>query len=174
MEKNKEKFLEKSKKIHNNKYDYSLVEYKGDKIKVKIICPIHGMFEQEPHNHLKYGCFKCGVENSTKSRYYSTKEYIKKAIEIHGYKYDYSKTVYKKHDDKVIIICKEHGEFLQVARTHIKGSNCPKCVSNANMTTEKFIKKAMDAHKDKYNYSLVECNISSQKVKIICPLHGGI
>ena len=55
-----EEFIEKFSKIHNNKYDYSLVNYgKNNKEKVKIICPIHGIFEQSPRLHLNYGCPKC-------------------------------------------------------------------------------------------------------------------
>jgi len=54
-------FVEKANKIHNNKYDYSLVEYINSKSKIKIICPIHGVFEQTPAKHLMgRGCQKCG------------------------------------------------------------------------------------------------------------------
>ena len=49
----KEDFIERAKLFHNNKYDYSLVEYKNARTKIKIICPIHGIFEQTPDNHLK-------------------------------------------------------------------------------------------------------------------------
>ena len=51
-------FIEKAKKVHNNKYDYSLVKYKNSttKIKIKIICPIHGIFMQPPITHYKSGC----------------------------------------------------------------------------------------------------------------------
>ena len=45
-------FIEKSKKIHNSKYDYSLVKYVNNTTKVKIICPVHGVFEQTPASHL--------------------------------------------------------------------------------------------------------------------------
>lgn len=56
-----EAFKIKSKLIHGDKYDYSLSEYKGDKIKTKIICKEHGIFEQRPNNHIKQnaGCPKC-------------------------------------------------------------------------------------------------------------------
>ena len=37
-----EEFIEKAKKIHGDKYDYSLVEYKGTYNKVKILCSMHG------------------------------------------------------------------------------------------------------------------------------------
>ena len=56
----KEEFIKKANKVHNNKYDYSLVEYRGNKNHIKIICPIHGEFEQRPDKHLRgQGCPKC-------------------------------------------------------------------------------------------------------------------
>lgn len=62
----KEKFIEKSNKIHNNKYDYSKAVYQNTETKVCIICPEHGEFWQTPHNHLcttkPQGCPKCGKE----------------------------------------------------------------------------------------------------------------
>lgn len=62
-----EQFIEKSKKVHGNKYNYSLVNYKGSNNKVKIICPIHGTYEQEASVHLKgIGCPKCTLKNQTK------------------------------------------------------------------------------------------------------------
>lgn len=72
----KEEFIEEANKTHNNKYDYSLVEYKNKKIKVKIICPIHGVFEQSPENHLKgYNCRECNKDARRKHDeiYYVTK-----------------------------------------------------------------------------------------------------
>ena len=53
-----ENFIEKAKKIHGDKYDYSKVEYVNNRTKVCIICPEHGEFWQSPNKHLhtKYGC----------------------------------------------------------------------------------------------------------------------
>lgn len=60
-------FVEKCKNIHNNKYDYSLVCYVNNKVKVKIICPKHGIFEQTPDMHMKgSGCPKCKTEKARK------------------------------------------------------------------------------------------------------------
>lgn len=57
-----EQFIERARAKHGDKYDYSKVEYKDTHTLVKIICPIHGEFEQQPHNHLMgYGCVMCGV-----------------------------------------------------------------------------------------------------------------
>ena len=82
-------FIEKAKQIHNDKYDYSKVNYVNSRTKVCIICPEHGEFWQTPHNHLKgYGCTKCGKEKSHLSKI-TTEDFIAKSKEIHGNKYDY-------------------------------------------------------------------------------------
>ena len=55
-------FIERAKRIHGNKYDYSKVNYVNNSTKVEIICPIHGSFWQEPRNHIgsnRQGCPKC-------------------------------------------------------------------------------------------------------------------
>lgn len=54
-------FIEDAKKIHGDQYDYSLVDISGKSKKVKIICPIHGVFEMTPSNHIHkgQGCPKC-------------------------------------------------------------------------------------------------------------------
>jgi len=59
-----EEFIIEAKEKHGDVYDYSLVEYKNTDTKVKIICPSHGVFEQLPWGHLKYGCRQCGVHTS--------------------------------------------------------------------------------------------------------------
>ena len=122
-------FIEKAKQIHNDKYDYSKVNYVNSRTKVCIICPTHGEFWQTPHNHLKgYGCAECGKEKSHLSKM-TTEDFIVKSKEIHGNKYDYSKACYKTCDTKVCIICPEHGEFWQTPSNHINGSGCPKCAN---------------------------------------------
>lgn len=54
-------------------------------------------------------------------------EFVKRANKKHNYKYDYSKVSFKKLDNKVCIICPEHGEFWQQANNHLQGQGCPKC-----------------------------------------------
>jgi hypothetical protein len=163
-----EEFIQKAKKIHGDKYDYSLVEYKDAKTKIKIICPKHGKFEQIPKNHLSgYQCPKCvgGVK-------YSQTEFLNKAKQKHGFKYDYSKVKYKNSLTKVIIICAKHGEFIQRPGKHLLGQGCPKCSPGKILTTREFIKRANKIHSNKYNYSLTVYKNTDSKVKIICPKHG--
>ena len=64
-------FIEKATKIHDSLYDYSLVEYTTMRKKVKIICPVHGVFEQKPisHIHSKAGCKKCNNTGWSKTKW---------------------------------------------------------------------------------------------------------
>ena len=117
-------FIEKATMIHNNNYDYSLVEYKNIDTKVKIICPVHGEFVQTPANHLKgSGCLKCSSIN----RRVGNDDFISKAKKIHNDKYDYSLVDYKTSHVKVKINCSKHGEFKQTPHSHLKGQGCPIC-----------------------------------------------
>ena len=58
----------------------------------------------------------------------TTEEFIQRAKEIHGNKYDYSRVEYKSARDYVNIICPRHGVFRQRAYIHLNGSGCIKCV----------------------------------------------
>ena len=163
-------FIEKSKAIHGDKYDYSKVEYVRRHDDVCIICPEHGEFWQLPHIHLKgSGCPICG-RNKGKKRV-TTEDFICKAREVHGDKYDYSKVEYVNAITPVCIVCPEHGEFWQTPSSHLKGYGCKECTGKI-ATTEDFIKKAQEVHGDKYNYSKVEYVNANTKVCIICPEHG--
>ena len=169
-----EEFIEKARKIHDNRYDYSKVEYKNVNTKVCIICPIHGEFWQTPKNHLNgQGCNKCAIDYKANKRKLSLKEFIEKARKIHGNKYDYSKVEYKGIKEKVIIICPIHGEFWQTPNGHLSGCGCAKCSNGGQkLTTKDFVKRAKLLHGDKYDYSKVEYKGMHIKVCIICPIHG--
>ena len=163
-------FITKSKGIHNDKYDYSKVKYKDTKTPVSIICPIHGEFIQSPSLHLKgCGCKKCSSQRSASLRKLNIENFIERAKEIHGDKYDYSKVEYVNNQTKVCIICPEHGEFWQKPSKHLSGQGCKKCIApNANMTTEEFIERAKEIHGDKYDYSKVKFEGIKNPICIIC------
>ena len=163
-----ESFIKKSKKIHGDKYDYSLLDYINSNTKVKIICTIHGKFYQYPGHHInrKYGCPKCS------NRYnYSTIEFIEKSKQIHGDKYDYSLVDYKNNYTRIKIICLIHGIFEQKPNDHLSNHGCPNCIGRFK-TTEQFIQESNIIHNKKYDYSLLKYINSNTKVKIICPTHG--
>jgi hypothetical protein len=163
-----EEFTIKANIIHNNKYDYSLTEYINSKTKIKIICPDHGIFEQQPNNHISgQGCPIC-----TGTKKLTTEEFIFKANVVHNNKYDYSLVQYVTSHIKVKIICPEHGIFEQKPNNHLHGQGCPICMGGCKITIQTFIDKSTAIHDNKYDYSLVEYINSKTKVKIICPDHG--
>lgn len=163
-------FIERSKLIHGDKYDYSKTKYKNSQSKIKIICSEHGEFKQIAINHyLKgSGCNKCsGTYN------YSNKEFIELAKSVHGDKYDYSKTNYLNCNNKIIIICKKHGQFKQTANNHLNGQKCLKCYNeNKLITTVEFIERAKSVHGDKYDYSKTKYKRNNFKLIITCSKHG--
>ena len=127
-----QQIIQEFQSIHNTKYDYSLVEYSTMHTKVKIICSIHGEFEQTPNAHIrqKQGCKKCATILNSNSKKSNTLDFIKKSKEIHKDFYDYSKVLYGKNaHEKVEIICKEHGSFYLTPNSHLsKKTKCPKCM----------------------------------------------
>ena len=169
----KENFIEKARKEHGDKYDYSKVNYVNGKTKICIICPNHGEFWQRPKDHTNgQGCPKCGIEKMCESRTSSKEDFIKKTREVHGNKYDYSKVEYVNSQTKVCIKCPEHGEFWQVPYSHLNGRGCPKCSGCYVPTTEEWIVSARKVHGDKYDYSKVDYKNERTKVCIICHEHG--
>ena len=178
MQDKTENFIDKAKKIHGDKYDYSKVNYVNSKTKVCIICPKHGEFWQEPRHHLsKHGCPMCGKENSDRKQSLTLNEFIEKSNQIHNGKYSYDKVNYVNAETKVCIICPKHGEFWQAPHSHLRGQGCPKCgrernINSIKITNEAFIEKATQIHGGKYDYSKCIYKDSNTKVKIICPIHG--
>lgn len=88
----------------------------------------------------------------------TTEQFVSKAQEVHGDKYNYSKTVYAGRKKKISFICPEHGEISIIAGNHLQGHGCPKCgvsrrAKQRLSTTESFIKRATQVHHGKYDYS---------------------
>lgn len=163
-----QEFINKSKKVHKNKFDYSKVNYINSQTKIEIICPIHGSFFQTPNNHLRNrGCLCC-----SKIKKLLPCEFIERAKKIHKGKYDYSKTRYINHKTKVIIICNKHGEFLQNTNHHLRGNGCSDCGGSAKLTIKEFINRSTKKHKNKFDYSKAIYINNSTKVEIVCSKHG--
>ncbi len=166
-------FINRSNVVHNNKYDYALVEYINNKTKVKIICPEHGIFTQIPSSHISgNGCYKCGIVIRSSKCKDTIPEFINKANIVHNNKYDYSLVEYIASKCKVKIVCQEHGTFEQLPNGHLRGQGCPVCAGTIKLSTDQFISKANHIHNNKYDYSLVEYINNCTKVQIICPVHG--
>ena len=122
-----DEIVKKAKAIHGDKYVYPKFDSMSVTKKMKIICPIHGEFEQVIYAHLRgEGCPKC-VGNRRK---YTTDDFIRDATEKFGNRFDYSKSIYTGRRNKVCIMCKElitennpNGEFWQKPFVHIESTN---------------------------------------------------
>jgi len=170
---NTESFIQKAKKKHKDKYDYSKVNYKNQKHKVIIICPDHGKFEQSPTDHLQgHGCIKCGHKRSIDSLFLTTEDFVTKAKLIHGDKYDYSMVNYKSTHEKILIICPTHGKFKQQPNSHLSGAGCPSCpavTSSGHRELLKFVQSITDEaikENDKETISPYEIDIYIPSNKI--------
>jgi len=163
-----EEFINKAKEVHGTQYDYSKVDYVNNKTKVCLICKEHGDFWQSPQSHTRgQGCPTCGGSHQL-----TTEDFIKKAKAIHGDLYDYSKVSYINSKADVTIGCSQHGWYKQAPHNHLRGRVCRQCAGNITYTTEEFITKAKEVHKDLYDYSKVNYVSSHTKITIGCKEHG--
>lgn len=172
----KQYFLNKSKLLHGDKYNYDLVIINSAKDKVKIICPIHGDFEQIAYLHYTYnGCKKCSYSLIGQKLKLTASEFINKANKVHNYEYDYSKINYIDTNKNIEITCKKGHNFFQSPSNHLSGKGCLICSHSKKgkkKDTEEIIKKAITIHGERYDYSLVNYVNSIKKIKIICKEHG--
>jgi very-short-patch-repair endonuclease len=120
-------FIAKANAVHNNYYEYDLVDFKHTHDNIIISCPTHGEFIQRVNTHLEgCGCPLCGKMKLRKNTDY----FITKAKEIHGDRYDYSNVNYITAHIYVEILCPIHGKFNQKPNTHLKGCGCPSCTES--------------------------------------------
>lgn len=162
-------FISNAKRVHADRYDYSKTEYIDGKSPVTVVCSKHGKFVQMPRKHLLgQGCPACGGKLRL-----TVEEFVGRAKEVHGDKYDYTEVEYVNDRTKLIIICPDHGRFLQTPSVHVHNkAGCPACAGNKRLTSESFVDRAIAIHSERYDYSFVDYINSREKVTIVCPEHG--
>ena len=159
-----EDFINKAKQVQQDNYDYSSTKYTDANTKLTIGCPKHGFFKILPNNFIRRGiCPKCNIEQSALSRRLSIKDFVEKARQVHGDKYDYSKVQYCDRQTKVSIICPVHGEFMQTPAHHLKGCGCQKCKqSHGENFVEQYLQSKNISFQQQYSIHVPE-NIRSSK-----------
>ena len=173
IRKTNDEFIKEAMMIHFDRFDYSLVNYKSNKTKIKIVCKKHGFFEQTPKSHLKgSGCIKCVTKNSK----YKKEEIIQKLIKKYENDYEYPDFEFNSLDDEITLICKKHGDVKKSIKDHLKYS-CKKCYydiigNSLRSSINDFIKRSNNFHNNRYDYSLVNYINNRTKVTIICNSHG--
>lgn len=167
-----ERFIEKAKAVHGDRFQYTNVCYVNSTTKVEIECSIHKTFLQSPSAHLSgQGCPHCAKLITAKK--VTTEQFIAKAEKVHGKgRYDYSNVVYNGNKVKVEIGCTSCGEtFYQKPNAHVSAKmGCRTCkYKDATVTQDEFVRRSELAHgKGRYNYDKAVYTKSSLKVKIFC------
>lgn len=167
---NTEEFIKRAIAVHGNVFNYKKVDYIKSTLKVKLICKVHGVFEQVADVHLRgFGCAKCSGNHP-----YTAQEFTQIAKNIFP-DYDYALCQYINVSTPVAIICKEHGVFYKHPSPHIKKKEgCPKCngYDKFKIDTAEFIDRAIKKHGHLYDYSEVKYINDYTKVNIVCNKHG--
>lgn len=165
----KGKFIQAAKAKFGDRYDYSFFEFVNSSTNSKIVCNIHNHeFYQSPGNHIRtIGCSFCS------GRRISLDDFKVRGNEAHGGKYDYALVIeiLSARNDKLPIICPEHGVFEQTAAVHMTGHGCPSCGGSQLKTHEQFEFAANIIHDGKYKYPGEYFN-SATPTDIECPHHG--
>ena len=165
-------FIEKSKIIHNNYYNYNNTNYVNSKTPCLITCPTHGNFLQKPAKHLMgRGCSKCKGGCPL-----SKEEFIFKATLLYGNQFDYNQTHYINLKIPIVIICSKHKiSFTQAPTQHLNNKKkiCYECVKEQKLLLLKnFIYKSNLIHNYKFTYLKSVYTDVKTKLIITCPIHG--
>lgn len=164
-----EDFINKAQKVHGSFYDYSKSSYISLSKSVKIICPIHGEFEQIASNHLSgKGCSKCGRINKNNPNKFTEEELINRFKYIWGNIYKYPVFIYKNRNQKLNIKCTKCGTiFNQAIRDHLRKRNgCPICQEYKGWSKSQWIKFCENKSIDPMVYVIRFFNNEEEFIKI--------
>lgn len=113
------------KVLYGDRYIFNLDSYKTQKSKIVMFCPVREVWRERRVGDLLNGL---GCQCCTGRAKKCNKVFIKESKNVHGDRYDYSLVKYKNSNERVSVICKEHGVFNIVARNHLYSSQgCPSC-----------------------------------------------
>ena len=167
---------------NNNQYEYSRMveDYVNNRTNMTVTCREHGDFIITPANHNKgVGCMACGRKKTGESRQISQEDFIQACNIKHNFIYDYSLTIYTNCKKKIVVICKQHGQFEVKADSHKCSAGCAKCATERvhekqKTPIETFMSKAVELFGDKFDYSRVRETYDriSSKINIKCNTHN--
>ncbi len=154
-------------------YGLEQVSYTSMDKPITLVCRNHGPFTARAGNVLyrKSGCPKCAGELTGLRSRKPLDYYVEKSRIIHGGRFEYLGVEYQGAAAYLRILCKDHGEFLQLAQDHIKGIGCSKCAVEV-YDHPSFINVATRVHGSRYDYSQAIYNKALSKVIICCKDHG--
>ena len=180
-----EQWIEKARKVHGQKYDYSKTKYLNAKVKVIVTCPDHGDFEINPSNHiqpsLKRGCKGCSGgkfsnwDNAQKRL--SQDSFIKRVSYAAPLNLDFSKAIYRGLKKTVTVVCKLHGEFEAWPSNLFSGQNCSECASaiggkKRRLSSKDIKERITQRFGKKYIIDQSSIKMATEPVRLKCSKHG--
>ena len=162
-----EEFVERARRVHGDRFDYSQTKYRNSDTPVVIDCRIHGAFSQIPYNHLAgKGCKHCAGNQRR-----PVEETLRRLQSIHGNLYLYDLSTFTNTKQRLKATCKLHGRFTVSYYKHLKGAGCPECSRHyQHKAGEYFVKRARAIHGRKYRYGKYAG--AAKKMRITCSVHG--
>ncbi len=172
-------FFERLHEMYGNRYDTSLVDYKGSEKHITLICPEHGLFTIRPRTLINgekgkapHGCWKCvGLQDPSETPHLTAKEFYRRVGIIYRNK---SITFKRKREvsmkTKITAICAKHGEITHTVKWWLSHKGCEYC--NGRFFPGDWIKNAKAVHGNKYEYVGEAPKTKMSLIHYICPKHG--
>lgn len=129
-------------------------------------CLKHGEISGTFKTISRTGCTKCNLEKKQSSL---QKKFVEKSLIKHDNKFSYEKVQYINSKEKVIVVCKKHGDFRISPANHLNGNGCESC---SKLDILDFIERSKLIHGSKYIYDKAIYINDITKIEIICPKHG--
>lgn len=166
-----EEFIHKSKEIHGDKFDYSLVIFTGVNKKVELVCNDCGdHIHQTPSNNLMgNSCMRC-----SRRKPHTTETFVDMITKIHGDKFGYHAVDYVNMSTKVKLWCNNCQKYIYKDPRNLLYSGCLTCSGKETLTQEEFLRRSIEAHGNLYDYSNAIYVSMDTKVEIKCLRCGHI
>lgn len=173
------KWVELANTKHDSKYTYLELFQKGVKPWLKAVCSEHGEFEVDASFHLSAlrGCKKCSLASRAAKGRITLEEFTARARQVHGDRYEYVNLgVSASGRSTIVAVCREHGEFTQLANHHLITNGCKDCsresfAAKQKFTREKWLERFAEVWEGRYTYGkYVDGKVP--RVEVVCPKHG--
>jgi hypothetical protein len=178
MRKTLEQFKQDVITKYGDRWVLDKVDYKGNKIKVEMVCKDHGSFWIIPNNLLSgHGCPKCSYELKSMTPAKTNEDFKQDIIKVHGNKFLLDRINYKSCNEKIEIGCQHHGYWFSRPLYILRGNGCKKCAIEETAkkrlkTTEGFKQEVISNFGDKWLLDRVDYKGVLKKIKVGCKTHG--
>lgn len=170
---NQQEFLDRMDIIFGDTLLFTRSQYVNNSTGIIVTCPIHGEFSKIPSYLFNGdGCAKCRFDiRKANGETVRAPEVFFKNVKLRSPNLSFNNSVFKGHNDPIIVTCQKHGEFIvNEARNLLRHEQCELCSQESKINH--FINRSKEIHGDRYDYSKINSYYSKHKLTIICKKHG--